>query len=164
MAVMGSKFSVNVGTLMRSAYIYGIDEIVTIGARYKRMATDTCNTVKHVPIIEKKGINGDWLRYAEEKNLTIVAIECPQGDEIETIPLYEYEHPERAMYLLGAEDRGLSDHILRCCDAAVKIPSTRPYSLNVAVAGTLALYDRYVKLSSKYLYQEYIRSATTQRR
>lgn len=52
-------------------------------------------------------------------------------------------HPLRALYLLGAEDHGLPPEVLARCHEVVQVPSPSPYSLNVAVAGSLVLYDRY---------------------
>ena len=52
-----------------------------------------------------------------------------------------FSHPERAIYLLGAEDNGLSSPILSRCQAVIQIPTI--YCLNVAVAGSIVLYDRY---------------------
>jgi tRNA G18 (ribose-2'-O)-methylase SpoU len=59
-------------------------------------------------------------------------------------PLDRYVHPERACYLLGAEDTGLPKHVLDRCRDLVQIPATA-YCLNVAVAGSIVMYDRAAK-------------------
>ena len=53
------------------------------------------------------------------------------------------EHPERAAYLLGAEDHGLSPAVLAMCHRIVVLPGR--HCLNVAVAGSLILYDRWLR-------------------
>ena len=61
------------------------------------------------------------------------------------VPLAEFEHPERAIYVLGAEDSGLPDAVVRSCLRCVHIEAEREESFNVAVAGSLIMYDRLVK-------------------
>lgn len=69
--------------------------------------------------------------------------DCPMvgieqgGDE-----LFTFQHPERCIYLLGAEDHGLTAAALRACQSVVSIPSLRSNSFNVAVAGSLVMYER----------------------
>ena len=54
--------------------------------------------------------------------------------------LETFEHPRRCVYLLGAEDHGLSKKVMDKCHHLVKFKSVK--SLNVAVAGTIIMYDR----------------------
>jgi tRNA C32,U32 (ribose-2'-O)-methylase TrmJ len=51
----------------------------------------------------------------------------------------------RALYLLGAEDRGLPPAVLRQCHQVVRIPCPVDRPLNVAVAGSVVIHDRYAK-------------------
>ena len=67
------------------------------------------------------------------------------GIEMGGVPLPEFVHPPRAVYLLGAEDGGLPNRIQDQCHAIISLPSIRAASFNVAQAGTLVLYDRMVK-------------------
>ena len=56
--------------------------------------------------------------------------------------LAELELGERATFVLGAEREGLSDEVARSCDELVSIPLAEgAESLNVAVAGAIALYE-----------------------
>jgi RNA methyltransferase, TrmH family len=58
-------------------------------------------------------------------------------------PLAEFELDERVTFVLGAEREGLPADVLARCDAAVSIPQEAgAESLNVAVAGAIALYER----------------------
>jgi tRNA (guanosine-2'-O-)-methyltransferase len=54
-------------------------------------------------------------------------------------------HPQRAIYILGAEDAGLPSKVLDLCQQIVHIET--PMCLNVAVAGSIIMFDRSVKLS-----------------
>jgi len=60
-------------------------------------------------------------------------------------PLECFEHPDRACYLLGAEDHGLTSEALRRCHVLLKLRGER--SMNVAVAGSIVLYHRAMCLS-----------------
>jgi TrmH family RNA methyltransferase len=54
----------------------------------------------------------------------------------------ELELGERATFVLGAEREGLPDNVARSCDELASIPlAERAESLNVAVAGAIALYE-----------------------
>jgi TrmH family RNA methyltransferase len=56
--------------------------------------------------------------------------------------LGQLELAERVTFVLGAEREGLTPELLRKCDEVVSIPITeRAESLNVAVAGAIALYE-----------------------
>jgi TrmH family RNA methyltransferase len=57
-------------------------------------------------------------------------------------PLWEVELGESATFVLGAERAGLPEDVLDGCDGAATIPqAARSESLNVAVAGAIALYE-----------------------
>lgn len=57
-------------------------------------------------------------------------------------PLPELELPERTTFVLGAEREGLPEDVLAGCDAVATIPQAESAeSLNVAVAGAIALYE-----------------------
>jgi TrmH family RNA methyltransferase len=58
-------------------------------------------------------------------------------------PLAELDLPERPTFVLGAEREGLPVSVLETCDALATIPQTgAAESLNVAMAGAIALYER----------------------
>ena len=54
-----------------------------------------------------------------------------------------YCHPERAVYLLGSEDKGLSVEALNQCHSLICFESKN--CLNVSVAGSIIMYDRCAK-------------------
>ena len=135
------KTPVNIGTLWRSAFAFGADFIFTVGPRYKAQASDTTKAPKHVPLFS-------YETFADMK--AHLPWSCPLvGVEIDerAISLAEFKHPERACYLLGAEDYGLPQHVLRECHKTIVIPGASR-CLNVAVAGSIVLYDRITRRAS----------------
>lgn len=132
-----TKNVINIGTLWRSAYILGASYIFTIGRRYKKQASDTLKTPRHVPLFH-------YDTFAEMRaNLPhgcrLVGVELDESSE----PLIEYSHPQQCAYVLGAEDHGLSREVIDGCHDLIQIPGE--HSLNVAAAGTVVMYDRLAK-------------------
>ena len=127
----------NVGTLWRSAAILGADFIFTIGDRYTKQCSDTMSTPRHIPLYHY-GDGEDFFNHVP-CGCKVVAVELCDG----SIPLDKYYHGERCIYLLGAEDDGLPPEVLARCDDKVQIYGE--YCLNVAVAGSIVMYDRITK-------------------
>ena len=130
----------NLGMLFRSAHLMGADFVFTIGNRYRRQDSDTSNTTAHVPYFAFKDMS-DFLSHLPRSRDTVQLIGVEVVDNAE--PLETFEHPERAIYLLGGEDRTLSGEVLEACDTVVRF--TSKYCLNVAVSGSIVLYDRQAK-------------------
>lgn len=137
--IVASKSPQNVGGLWRSAHAFDAALIFTVAFRPPRQPTDTTKADRHVPRFEWP----DWDTFMDQrpKDCKLVAIEC--GEEYQTKPLVSFNHPERALYVLGAEDYGLNRAIVGACDHVVEIPTR--YCLNVATAGSIVLYDRLAK-------------------
>lgn len=135
--IVRGKTVENVGTLWRSAFQMGAAGIFTIGHRYRAQASDTVKAFKSVPCREYATF--DAFFEALPFSCPIIAIEMGGRD------LTTFTHPERAVYLLGAEDSGIPAHILARCHHRVSLPSIRTNSYNVAVAGSLVMYDRQCK-------------------
>ncbi len=136
--IENTKTPQNIGTLLRSANLYGAAFVFTVGRRYERQSSDTMTTPRHLPLFHFADV-ADLLGH--------LPIECPLvGVEMTglSVPLSSFVHPERACYLLGAEDRGLSDDALDASSHLVQIETLRPQSLNVSVAGSIILHDRHV--------------------
>ena len=135
--IFHSKTPANVGTLWRSAYQLGAAGIFTVGKRYPDQASDTVKAHRHIPSREFRDF--DAMLAALPYGCPIVAVEM--GGR----PLARFSHPERACYLLGAEDHGIPASVLARCHHVVSLPSVRTESFNVAVAGSLVMFDRMTK-------------------
>lgn len=132
--IFRGKTPSNVGTLWRSAYQMGAAGIFTVGKRYPNQASDTVQAFKHIPMREFEDM---------EALLAGLPCSCPiVAVEMGGKPLSNFVHPERACYLLGAEDHGIPAAVLAKCHYVVSLPSVRIESYNVAVAGSLVMFDR----------------------
>lgn len=136
--IYNPKKEVNIGTLWRSAMNFGAAFIFTIGKRYRKQAADTTSSFKHIPLFEF--INFDDFNKHRPRDCQLIGIEQSE----ESVLVGEFKHPERAIYLLGAEDNGLSKTILTACQKVVEIDT--PMCLNVAVAGSIIMFDRKSRL------------------
>ena len=124
----------NVGVLWRGAYQLGAAFIFTIGKRYRRQASDTHATWKHIPLYTYTSFDDFFEALPFGCRLV--------GVEADGTPLPGFHHPERTVYLLGAEDGGLPNYVVERCYQIVTIPALRYDSYNVAQAGTIVMYDR----------------------
>jgi tRNA G18 (ribose-2'-O)-methylase SpoU len=129
------KFEVNLGTLWRSAFAMGASFTFTIGKRMVKQSSDTTKAWRHLPHYTYTTVEELITPY----DAKVVGIEITD----EAIPLVRYRHPTRAIYILGAEDNGITDKTMSRCHDIVKIPSS--ICLNVAVAGSIVMYDRIMK-------------------
>lgn len=136
-AVYHPKHETNVGTLWRSAWLYDAAFLATVGRRYQKQAADTPGTSNHVPLIHYADLD-DLIEHLPF-SCPLVGVEMTQGAN----PLPTFVHPPRAVYLLGAEDHGLPPKVVERCHRLVQIPSAKGWSMNVAVAGSIVMYDRY---------------------
>lgn len=132
--IQNGKTPENLGVLWRTAQNMGANYIFTIGNRYAKQACDTHNAVKTLPYFHYSTFE-DFYSHLP-KGAMLVGVE--KVDEAE--PLETFNHPKRCVYLLGAEDHGLSKKAILKSHFLVKFSSV--YSLNVAVAGSIVMYDR----------------------
>ena len=128
------KNKINVGSAMRAAAVYGALFVAVSGKRYGSAITDTMKAYRHLPLLRPKNLL-DLLPY----DCVPVAVDLVEG----AIPLPEYEHPERAFYIFGAEDNTLGDRILSKCRDKVYIPTNG--CMNLAATVNVVLYDRAAK-------------------
>lgn len=131
-----TKEGENVGTLWRSAYNFGADFIFTIGKRYRKQPSNTTATERHIPLFHFDSWD-DFIQH-QPKEAEIVFIEQTKGSK----KLHEVSHPKQAVYILGSEDRGVPLEIMR---GHQKVEFDTPICLNVAVAGSIVMYDRQIK-------------------
>ena len=137
--IYGVKTPENLGTLWRSANLYGASLIFTVGKRYKDQSSDTMKTNRDIPLIHFETL--EEMRSAKDPRIPLVAIELDER----AILLPEFTHPISCWYLLGAEDAGLPKKALEYANQIIEIPTVLPYSMNVSVAGSIVLYDRFVR-------------------
>jgi 23S rRNA (guanosine2251-2'-O)-methyltransferase len=141
----------NLGSLLRSADGAGFHGIV-IPARRAAGVTGAVRRVaagaaEVVPVARVNSL-GAALDRAKKAGLWIVGLDEDAGEDLWTSTLLE---PPVGL-VLGAEDRGISKGVTGRCDALVRIPSAgRISSLNVAVAGAVAMFEASRKVALRVL-------------
>jgi RNA methyltransferase, TrmH family len=118
----------NVGTLFRSADAFGASIALSPGCADPtgpKALRASMGALFRVPLAD-----------FDEPSGTRVALVPRAGT-----PLSELELDGDVVFVLGAERDGLPPEVLARCDARASIPQSGE-SLNVAMAGTIALYER----------------------
>jgi RNA methyltransferase, TrmH family len=119
----------NIGTLLRSADAFGASLALSLGCADitgPKALRASAGAVFRVPTAGFDDV--------EARRVALVAHEGS--------PLQEVAHEVPITFVLGAEREGLPDDVVARCDEAASItiaPSAE--SLNVAMAGTIALYE-----------------------
>ena len=132
--IQNGKTPENLGVLWRTAQNLGASFIFTIGIRYAKQACETHNAVKSMPYFHYESFN-DLYNHLP-KGARVVGVELTEGAE----DLETFKYPRRCVYLLGAEDHGLSKKPIEKSHHLIKFKSE--LSVNVAVAGSIVMYDR----------------------
>lgn len=135
--IQNGKTPENLGVLWRSAQNMGASFIFTIGNRYAKQASDTHKAVGAMPYFHYETFF-DFYKHLP-KSALLIGVELEDSAEA----LETFEHPRRCVYLMGAEDHGLSKEAIEKSHHLVKFNSS--LSLNVSVAGSIVMYDRNTK-------------------
>ncbi|TLX73254.1 RNA methyltransferase [Labilibacter sediminis] len=139
--IQNGKTPENLGVLWRSAQNMGASFIFTIGNRYAKQACDTHKAVGAMPYFHYNTFD-DFYKHLP-KGAMVVGVELDE----KSVELETFEHPRRCVYLLGAEDHGLSKQAIDKSHHLVKFDTS--LSINVAVAGSIVMYDRRMKARLK---------------
>ena len=131
----------NVGNLMRTAHAFGASFVFAINPK---VVSHTGELVtKDYVDTSKSHMQLPFFNY-----MCAAELDVPQGCKVVGIELTEdavelpsFKHPTQAIYVLGGERSSLSPDMLARCDMTIKIPTK--FSLNVATAGAIVMYDRH---------------------
>lgn len=136
LALWRPKTAINVGHVLRTAFNFGAAQVLLTGQRFalSRIPTNTLQTQLCIPCTHV-----DDLRAAIPWDCVPVAVDLVDG----AIPLPEYEHPRRAMYVFGPEDGTLGAGVTEWCRDVVSIPMAQ--CANLSVAAGIVAYDRVAK-------------------
>lgn len=134
--IIDPKTTENVGTLWRSAEILGAAFMFTIGSRVKNQSSDTMKAYRRIPYYRHDTFEAFY--EAMPYDCRLIGVELDDR----SVPLEGYEHPQRCIYLLGAEDNGIAPGVREKCHSIIQLPRG---NYNVAMAGTVAMYDRHLK-------------------
>lgn len=128
------KNSINVGSALRAAGVYGAAFVAATGSRFGRAPTDTMKHYRHLPFMRPPSLE-DLMLF----DCVPVAVDLIEG----ATSLVEYKHPERAFYIFGAEDNTLGERITSWCRDTVYVPTQG--CMNLAATVNVVLYDRLSK-------------------
>jgi 23S rRNA (guanosine2251-2'-O)-methyltransferase len=131
----------NLGSLLRSADGAGFDAVVIpahgatgVTAAVRRVSAGAAETV---PVARETNLSRS-IESAKGAGLWIAGLDAEAKEDLWTSELMEAP----VGLVLGSEDRGISRGIREKCDGLVGIPGVgRLESLNVAVAGALAMFE-----------------------
>ena len=136
-ALTNPKSPTNVGAVLRAAGCFGVGNIVYSGNRYdiaKKYATDTQQAIESVNLNRVENFID-----AKPEDYALVCVDLVEG----AIPLPNFKHPEKAMYLFGPEDGSIKQELIDKADHVVYMPTKG--SLNLAASVNVVLYDRTAK-------------------
>jgi tRNA G18 (ribose-2'-O)-methylase SpoU len=134
----------NVGTLVRTAHAAAAEEVVLVGDReWNIEAAKTADYFTDVTILEDERA---FLEHVDRCGWSLVAVELDDR----AVSLFDAEYPENPCFLLGAERDGLPRSLMDAAEVIVQIPQWGLVPcLNLAVAGSIVIYDYLSKLQSK---------------
>ena len=136
------KSTSNVGSVMRAAGCYEVDQVLYTGRRYDRAAKLTTDTKKvriDIPLQNIESLGFDCMTQAFDEETKIVCVDLVKG----ATPLPSFEHPEKALYIFGPEDNTISQAVIDKADHVVFVPTVG--CMNLAASVNVLLYDRLAK-------------------
>lgn len=130
----------NFGAIIRTAECVGVNAIVVPKTGSAPITADTIKTSAgaafNIPIAKVDHLK-DAIYYLQASNITIVA-----ATEKASQTIYEVDLKASCAIVMGAEDKGISDSILKIADHTAKLPiAGKIGSLNVSVACGAFLYE-----------------------
>jgi tRNA G18 (ribose-2'-O)-methylase SpoU len=134
----------NVGSLVRTAHAVAAEEVILVGERdWNVEAARTAELYTTVSQLEDAEA---FRSHLKTRRWNLVAVELDRR----AVNLFDAEYPERPCFLLGAELGGVPDELLEKAELVVQIPQWGLVpSLNLAVAGSIVLYDYLGKLQGE---------------
>lgn len=130
----------NFGAIARTAECAGVDAIVIPERHSVTVNADAVKTsagaLLHIPVCRERSI-ASAVRYLKESGLTVIGA-SEKGSHSYTTA--DFTGP--VAIVMGAEDTGISDEVLRQCDRLAAIPVIGSIgSLNVSVAAGVMMYE-----------------------
>jgi tRNA G18 (ribose-2'-O)-methylase SpoU len=126
----------NVGSLVRTAHAVAADEVVLVGDR--EWNVEAARTAQLYTTVTQVADLEAFREHMLVRKWNLVAVEIDER----AVNLFEAEYPERPCFLLGAEVGGVPEALLADAALVVQIPQWGLVpSLNLAVAGSIVLYD-----------------------
>lgn len=130
----------NFGAIARTAECAGVTGIIIGDKGNAPITSDAMKTsagaLNHLPVCREPDLK-KTLKFLRENGIMVVA--CTEKAEKD---IYEIKFDQPVALIMGSEEDGISDTLLRECDALVRIPMRgKIESLNVSVATGVAVYE-----------------------
>lgn len=130
----------NFGAIARTAECAGVNSIIVPqkgGAQINADAMKTSSGALNYLPVSREAILTEALRYMSESGLQIVA--CTEKADTE---LYDVDFSIPTVIVMGSEEDGISEDLLRMATSRVRIPLLgHVESLNVSAAASVILYE-----------------------
>lgn len=138
----------NLGAIMRTAWLMGADGIITPEDRAVGLTPIVhkvaCGGVEHVPLVQ---IN-NFTNHAEalkKQGYWVFGLSHKA-----TRSLFDLDLPEKVVWAIGSEDKGLRGTTEKICDELVSIPQVSAgASYNASVATAIALTETYRQFAQR---------------
>lgn len=130
----------NLGGIARTALAAGVNAIIVPKQRAAQVSDDamkaSAGALAHLPICRVDDLK-KALYYLKDNNVGILGV-----TEKARKSLYSVQLEGPMAILMGSEEDGIRQELLRLCDASVRIPMAGPLgSLNVGAATSIALFE-----------------------
>lgn len=130
----------NLGAIMRTAWLTGVDGVfapddraVGLTATVHKVA---CGGVEHVPFLRQNQFSQS-VENLKKRDYWVFGLSHKA-----TKSIYEIKLPEKVVWMIGAEDKGLRSSSEKLCDELVYIPqASSDASYNASVAAAIALAE-----------------------
>jgi len=130
----------NMGAIARTAECAGVDAIVVPDRGSAQMGEDAIKTssgaLLRLPVCRESNLK-TVVNMARQYGLSVVA-----ATEKGSVPYTEIDFRQPTLLVMGAEETGISNEVLRLCDQRAAIPIRgEVQSLNVSVAAGVMIYE-----------------------
>ena len=132
-----ATFEHNIGAITRSAEVAGVNGVIipTNAEITPTVAKTSAGAIFHIPIIRLSVFNA--IKLLKDKGFFIAGIER-DGKKY-----YENDLTSNTLFIIGGEDKSLSEGIRNKCDMVLEIPQHgNVNSLNMSVASSIILFER----------------------
>ncbi len=138
----------NMGSLMRSAWNMGVMGVMINKDRSAGSSPSAqkvaSGAFEHVPVLEVANLASE-IASLKEHGFWVYGL-----DEKAEKPIYEVSLAAKTILVMGSEEKGMRKPVRDVCDDFIRIPSTpTSSSLNVSVAGGIAIYEAKRQISAK---------------
>lgn len=129
----------NVGTLIRSAYAFGIEKIILskecADPYNPKTLQSSQGAVFHLPVLQEADLPSE-ISTLKSRNIPVFGTALHH----DSVELSDLQIPAEFAVIIGNEGQGISNDILNLCSTLVHIEMHTFESLNAAIAGSIVLY------------------------